>query len=690
MLKSELITTQHLARKAMIYVRQSSPHQVLNNQESLELQYALKCRALEFGWPEDHIIIVDNDLGLTGATADHREGFKELLAQVALEKVGIIFSYDVTRLSRNCSDWYPLLDICGYKNCLIADRDGVYDPGSMNGRLLLGLKGQLAEVELSTIRARLTAGLLNKAKRGELALQLPAGLVRDEYKIVQKDPNLEVQAAIDLVFKTFLKVRSASKTVVFFKENNLKIPRYDRWKEVLWKKPTAASVVSILRNPAYAGAFAYGRTQSVRTGPSACDKMQKKVDLENCKILIRDKFPSYVDWEDFEKIQILLKENYAEYNRNKTRGIPRPGAALLQGIVYCGECGHKMVVQYKTRNRYLCNYHRQQYREPVCQFIPSDPMDEFVIQAFFQALSPIELDAYAETLKHQNEANSGVMKASILEVERLRYQAKLSERQFNRVDPDNRLVAATLEERWEQALHNLKAAEEMLEQKQRAVQSSLPPLDEGLRSAFVEVGKKLPEIWNQVSRVHQKSFLRCLIEKVVVHRGSRDCLKVRIVWQGGETTTTDIPITVGSFAELSTKKELERLILERAKAQEADEDIAQELTRLGYRSPMSLSVLPSTVRIIRLKHGIIHKRSQSHPIKIDGFLTVTQLAKKVGVTAHWVYDRLHKGDIETQKVPLPNRLTYLFPDTENTIKMFQDFKNGLFKNLRFSEEYQDA
>ena len=348
---------------------------------------------------------------------------------------------------------------------MIGDRDGVYDPGTMNGRLLLGLKGQLAEVELSTIRARLTAGLLNKAKRGDLALQLPAGLLRDEHGIVHKDPNLEVQSAIELVFKTFLKVRSASKTVVFFKENDLKIPRYDRWKEVFWKTPTTAAVISILKNPAYGGAFAYGKTQVVCTGPSARDKRQKKVELEHCKILLRDKFPAYVSWEDFEKIQSLLKENYAEYSRNKTRGIPRPGAALLHGIVYCGECAHKMVVQYKTGNRYICNYHRQQYRVPVCQFIPADPIDEFVIKAFFQALSPIELDAYAETLKHQNEENSEVMRSHALEVERLRYQTKLAERQFNRVDPDNRLVASTLESRWEKSLHDLKLEEETLEQK---------------------------------------------------------------------------------------------------------------------------------------------------------------------------------------------------------------------------------
>lgn len=241
---SELVTKQHLTNKAIIYVRQSTAHQTLTNQESLELQYALKQRAMELGWPSDNIKIIDSNLGLSGSAAEHREGFKDVLAQVALNQVGIILSYDVTRLSRNCSDWYPLLDLCGYRNCLIADREGVYDPGTMNGRLLLGLKEQLAEVELSTIRARLTAGLLNKAQQGDLALQLPVGLVRDSYNTVQKDPNLEIQTRITLIFDTFLRVRSASQTLRYFNEQELSLPRYDRFRELHWKKPTIAAIVT--------------------------------------------------------------------------------------------------------------------------------------------------------------------------------------------------------------------------------------------------------------------------------------------------------------------------------------------------------------------------------------------------------------------------------------------------------------
>ena len=224
MLTSELITPQHLSRKAVIYIRQSSPHQAISNQESLRLQYALHQRARELGWPDASIEIIDSDLGTTAASADHREGFKEVLAQVTLGQVGIILSFDVTRLSRNCSDWYPLLDLCGYRDCLIADRDGVYDPGSPNGRLLLGLKGQISEIELHTIRARLTAGILNKAQRGALALTLPVGFIRDAGGVVHKDPNREVQSRLTLLFETFLQVRSANKVLRAFNAQRLQVP----------------------------------------------------------------------------------------------------------------------------------------------------------------------------------------------------------------------------------------------------------------------------------------------------------------------------------------------------------------------------------------------------------------------------------------------------------------------------------
>ncbi len=480
MSRSELVSQTHLQRKALIYIRQSTPHQVLSNQESLRLQYALLQRAIDLGWRSEDIEIIDADLGMTGASASHRVGFQEVVTKVTLGQVGIILSVDVTRLSRNCSDWYPLLDVCGYRDCLIADRDGIYDPGCANGRMLLGLKGQLSELELHTIKARMTAGLLNKAQRGELALSLPIGLVCDAIGKVHKDPNREVQDRLDLIFTTFLRVRSASKVLQFLNTHDLCLPRRDRFGDVIWKKPTVAAILQILKNPAYAGAFVYGKTRSIRKDPASPHTQEVRLPMDQWKIRINDVSPAYIAWETFEQIQQMLLDNYAAYDRNKSRGVPRDGAALLHGIVYCGECGHKMVVQYKNGTRYLCNYLRQQYHVPVCQYIHADPVDMQVVEAFFQALSSVELDVYTAAVVSQEATAHQVTHAHQQHLERLRYEATLAGRQFHRVDPDNRLVAAELEKRWEGALAQLKHAEEA-EATRTATPSSLLALSSELQ-----------------------------------------------------------------------------------------------------------------------------------------------------------------------------------------------------------------
>ncbi len=685
---SELVTAQHQALKAIIYIRQSTLHQTLTNQESLKLQYALKQRALELGWQENNIEVIDADLGLTGAEAKHREGFKSLLTQVTLGEVGIILSFDVTRLSRNCSDWYPLLDVCGYRRCLIADRDGIYDPGSMNGRLLLGLKGQLAEVELSTIRARLTAGLLNKAQRGELALSLPVGLSRNALDQVEKDPNREVQDSIQRVFNIFLRVKTISQTLAYFNKHGLMMPRYDKFHQLEWRKPTLATLSNVLKNPAYAGTFTYGKTRTSRIGPSAVDKVTRKLPPDQWKVVIPNKYPAYISSELFDKIQNMLKENYAEYTRNKTRGVPRQGAALLQGIVFCGACGHKMVVQYKGGNRYLCNHLRNQYRVPLCQFVSADPIDEYVIQAFFEALSPIELNAYENSLKQKDLEKQSLLKAQQQKLERLRYQAKFAEAQFNQVDPSNRLVAAELEKRWEQALFALKQAEKMFEEKSQENYSI--EISDEIKFAFRNIGKQLPTIWNkpELTRKQRKEFLRCLIDKVVVQRKERDSLIIRIVWKGGDTTTATINTHVGSFKELSLSKEMEKQIITLSQQGENDKSIAKILTAKGYRSPMKFYVIPSTVQTIRLKHRILQNESQSHQLRKEGYLSVAQIAKELGVEKHWIYDRIHNGRIKIAKTIEEN--AYLFPDSYETIKLLKQLKNGHLYEVDFRKEHQDA
>ncbi|MGA2793827.1 MAG: recombinase family protein [Roseiarcus sp.] len=390
---SELVTTSHLKRRAIVYVRQSTTHQVVNNQESLRLQYALRERACDLGWRENDVDIIDADLGFSGSSVTHREGFKELVGRVAIGEIGLILSIDVTRLARNCTDWYPLLDVCGHRECLIADRDGVYDPGTPNGRLLLGLKGTISELELHTIRGRLTAGLLAKAGRGELAVMLPAGFVRDPSGAVTKDPNREVRDSIELVFSSFSQVRSAAGVMRLMVRRGLALPRHDHFQDICWRRPTVSSVVAILKNPAYAGAFVYGRSRLNRPAEPSGRIQKSPRPIPEWRIVVKDRYPAYVSWETFLKIRAMLNDNRADYLRTHGRGIPRDGAALLHGITWCGECGRKMVVRYKRGSQYVCNQRLRQQHIPQCQCVYAAAVDAEVGKAFLAAVAPGEIEA---------------------------------------------------------------------------------------------------------------------------------------------------------------------------------------------------------------------------------------------------------------------------------------------------------
>jgi len=398
--------------------------------------------------------------------------------------------------------------------------------------------------------------------------------------------------------------------------------------------------------------------------------------MEQWRIRVNDKYPAYISWTTFEQIQTMLHDNHAEYDRKKTRGIPRPGKALLHGLVYCGACGHKMVVQYKGGTEYLCNYLRQQYRVPVCQYVPADPVDARVVEAFFAALSPVELDVYTQAMAAQRQHTAQRDEAHRQQLERLRYAATLCERQFHRVDPDNRLVTAELERRWEAALRALTMAEATYAQRVPPPASAESPLASELRAAFLDLGRTLPGLWQTdvLSQPQRKALLRCLIDKVVVHRVPRDEVQTRIVWKGGATTTLAVPVTVGAFIDLQGAAAMEQQILTRFAAGHTDAAIAAQLTQQGYRSPQRPDVLPSTVQIIRLKHGLMQQRHQSHPRHVAGYLTVPQLARRLGVSPHWLYDRLANGQIQLEKDPTTG--LYLFPDQPTTLEHLQQLRAG--------------
>ena len=681
MTTSEHIQAQHLSRQALVYIRQSTPQQLLKNHESLELQYGLRDRAAGCDWQPSQVRVIDSDLGITGASAAARPGFQELVALVSLGQVGIIFAYDVTRLARNCTDWYQLLDLCGLRQCLVGDQDGVYDPTSANGRLILGLKGLIAELELHTLRARLTAGLLNKAGRGELALTLPTGLVRDPSGQVVKHPDREVQSRTELVFATFLRVGSVTQVVRYLNEQHLRLPRRNSFGDIVWRAPTIATIATVLKNPAYAGAFVYGRTRTVSSTRSAARRTPQRRPMTEWRIVIRDKYPAYIDWATFETIQAMIRDNHSDYDKNKTRGVPRPGKALLHGLVYCGECGHKMCVQYKRGTRYICNSLRQKYQVPVCQCLPGDPVDEAVVSAFFAALSPMELDIYEQAQAATDREHGLVRHAHEQQLERLRYQARLAERQYQKSDPDNRLVTAELEKRWELALREVKQAEDEWQQLQ-SQQRPPVPISPDLRAAFTDVARGVPDLWRQDAFTPQqkKALLRCLIDKVVLRRATPDTVHVRIVWRGTDTTSFDVSVAVGSITRLSCAGEMDRLAVELFNEGRSDEEIAAELTRRGYRSPRALTVIPNTVRTIRLKHGLCRPRPGSRPRRVPGKLTVPQIVKLLDVPLHWMYQRIERGEIELTLDPV--RKLYLFPDTPETLAKLKALKAGRIQRVR--------
>jgi hypothetical protein len=505
--------------------------------------------------------------------------------------------------------------------------------------------------------------------------------VRDALGRVQKHPDLEVQSRLDLVFTTFDRVQAACQVVRAFNDQDLLLPRRDRFGDVVWRQPTVPAILGILKNPAYAGAFVYGRTRATPRADAPQQRVQKPLPMTDWKIRIPDKYPAYIDWITFEKIQAMICDNHSEYDRNKTRGVPRAGKALLHGIVYCGECGHKMVVQYKRGARYLCNYLRQQYQVPVCQNLPADPIDDYVVGAFLDALAPVELDLFSKAITALHQEEEQLLRARQQQLERLRYQARLAERQFNQADPDNRLVAAELEKRWEAALRELQEAEQASQPDHQPGAAAVLRPEE--REAFLQAGKKIPDLWRHklLSAPQQKAFLRCLIDKVVVHRSAPDTLQVRIVWKGGDTTAAALAVTVGALKRLSAATALEKEILHLVNKGRSDEEIATSLTQQGYRSPKHATLLSSTVRGIRLRHRLFRKHSQSHPRRIAGRLTVPQLARTLGITPHWIYDRIHNGTIEVA-VDRETHL-YLFPDKPRTITLFQQLRAGKLQKLRF-------
>jgi hypothetical protein len=410
---------------------------------------------------------------------------------------------------------------------------------------------------------------------------------------------------------------------------------------------------------------------------------QRRRPLAEWKVIVHDRYPAYVTWEIFARIAAILDDNYAAYEHNRRRGVPRHGAALLQGMVYCGRCGHKMMVQYKGGNEYLCNYLRGQTQAPVCQRLPADPVAQQVVAAFFEALAPAELDLYDQALAQRRQQQQEVDRAQQYALQRLEYEADRARHRYEQVDPAYRLVAAELERRWEAALQALQEAQAQYTRARQAPEADLSmALSPALRETFSTVGQSLPTLWYQdtLSRAQRKALLRCLMEKVVLDRQVPATIATRIVWRGGAVSELAVPCTVGTLRDVTGFAQMEAQILRLEAQGHSDEAIAERLTSQGFRSPQRPRVLASTVQTLRLRHGRLHRYRGPRPRRVPGFFTVSQLATALGVKAHWIYHLISRGRIIVGRDEASG--LYLFPDRPETLETLRQLRDGQVTELR--------
>ncbi len=686
---STKIHSRHLDRQAVVYLRQSSMKQVRQNQESARNQRALTERLLEFGWKPDQVSVIDEDQGQSAAQSAGRVGFQRLIADVSLGKIGIIVGYEVSRLSRNCADWHQLLELCALFDTLIGDVDGIYDPRDFNDRLLLGLKGTMSAAELHSIRLRLDAGRKSKARRGELVQHLPTGLTRNSDGSVMLDPDESVRERITLVFTTFQEVGTIQKVLTHFVRSGLQLPRRQTSGlyagQTLWKDPAAAALGSILKNPAYAGAFAYGRriVDPSRRTPGKPASGRSRRPREEWAALVHDVYPAYIDWQTWERIQKRIAQNTERMQKQLTaRQATRSGSALLTGLVRCGKCGRAMCVSYKSdgdRYQYVCQAARSSYGKRSCQFLSGREIDAAVVESFQAAVRPAEIDAIERLSAEQLRQHSGLMRELERDAKRLQYAAHRAEQQYDSVDPRNRLIAASLEDKWESALHEWGQAREKLDDAQRETPKPLiVPM--ALREAFADAGQQLPTLWPELTVDSRKSLLRTLVHGVNLLRASDGTVQIRIVWPGRLVTERYIRLRCFTLRDSELERETLERIREFTRKGFHSEFIAARLNALGLHPCRSESFTAKIVNKLKHRHGIITNRGVIAATRCSFAWTTNEIAQQLGRHPSWISRRIRQGAIEISADPIYSR--YLFPRSESILHALTQLRDQKVSHVK--------
>ena len=667
----EKITPRHYEHYAYVYVRQSTLKQVHQHHEGRQNQYALVQRALDLGWPSVRIRVIDTDLGHSGQDSQ-RPGFQELVAAVSLGRVGIILAYEASRLARNNADWYTLIDLATVVGTLLADTEGVYDPRQYNDRLLLGLRGLLSEAELHLLRLRMEAGRQRQITQGTYQQHLPTGLVRLPHGEVVKDPDQQVQHTLDLIFARFVTLGSCQKVLRSLRDDGICLPRRQHGGlhagELLWRKPTQAALREILHNPAYAGAFVYGRKAS-HPDRRPGQPRQRRRPLEAWPTVHQGRYPAYISWEQFVANQARLRDNASTFAR-QARGAPRHGQALLAGLVVCGRCGYHMRVAYKPQRRYTCTALAASYGAATCLHVDGTHLEREVVTAFFAALAPAELDLLDDVLAAQRADYARLAQQYTEQVTRAEYDAQLAQRYYLAVDPDNRFVAAELERRWEAALQAVAEAREVADQYARhPPPPSLPP---AMAAQLQDVGRTLPALWAQghFTPAQQKELLRSLIRQVILTRPVPDTVEAKVVWMSGAITPLQVHPPTLRQSDVHDYAQFVERVLALGDAGYQDREIAQRLTAEGFRGARSPRISRALVGEVRRARGQISLTEQFRTqAKLEGQWTVFGLSQELAVHRNWLYTRIRNGSLPATRHAVLGH--YLIPDTPEILTMLR-------------------
>jgi DNA invertase Pin-like site-specific DNA recombinase len=641
---SSKVTAAHLARTALLYVRQSTLKQVLHNTESAIRQYDLRGKAIALGWPAARITVIDIDQGQSGASAADREGFQQMVAEVSLGRAGIVLGLECSRLARNSADWHQLLELCAMTGTLICDEDGLYDPRSFNDRLLLGLKGTMAESELHFIRARLRGGIVSKARRGELITPLPVGLACGAAGHVILDPDAAVRGALAHLFATFEATGSATACVKAFSTAGLSFPWRHRMGprqgETDWKPLQHHTVLRILHNPRYAGAFTFGRHRDIRLPGGKLSRTM--LPREEWISFIPGAHPGYLTLDQYDANRARLAANAAAHGRDRAAGPPREGPALLQGIIICGTCGQRTAIRYHQRGdqllpTYVCQRDGIEHARRICQAVPGAGLDDQIGQLLTGTLTPLAIEAaltVSAELEHR-AAEADALRAA--HVERARYHADLARRRYLTVDPANRLVADTLEADWNTALRALSQAQDAYD---HARKNSTGQLTDTQKTRIQQLATDLPAIWNDPATParERKRIARLLLTDVTITR-TRDTITAHVRLPAGQHRTLTMPVPP-TAAQLRKTPAAAVTAIDELLDRHTHAQIAAILNDRGLTSGEGRPFHPLIIRNIRDDYGL---RSREQRLRDAGMLTLAEMADRLGVPPKTVKIWHHAG-----------------------------------------------